>query len=109
MIWLMHIHLIDWCHCGEHSCWAILHLKPPSLGRGPLLILSRIVLKKTEPLKKNPVTHSHSRHTRMPSSRHVGGYLMLCREDCCCEEGLLSKQEEELLNHRNRKECGLDA
>jgi hypothetical protein len=64
---------------------------------------------KTEPLKKNPVTHSHSRHTRMPSSRHVGGYLMLCREDCCCEEGLLSKQEEELLNHRNRKECGLDA
>jgi hypothetical protein len=79
-----------------------------SLGRGPLLSLASH--SKTRTQKENLIAHSHSRHTRIPSSRHVGGYLMLCRDDCCEEVGrCLSKQGDELLNHRNRKGCGLDA
>jgi hypothetical protein len=53
---------------------AILHLKPQKPGRSPLLSLASH--SKTEPSsKEKPVDPFRSRHTRMPSSRHVGGYL----------------------------------
>jgi hypothetical protein len=51
-----------------------------------LCLFSRIALK-NRTVKEKPSDPFRSRHTRMPSSRHVGGYLMLCREDCCGEEG----------------------
>ena len=81
----MHIHLIDGVTAVNTHSWAILHSKPPKSGRGPLTT-ARIALKNRTLKEKTHCVPDRSRHTRMPSSRHVGGYLMLCCRDDC-EEG----------------------